>query len=518
MTTNPTPTIAVATSPRDLQGEYRQARDRCEADPANPHLRRTLAWVLADLLKAVSAETTPRPDRLVRGLDILADFDLDDSRWRESVLWSVCRFLFRHTPRSLPLGQLAAVVSRAQLWIDPTPSLVRSVWWKALLRHADTGLDWLGLFDRLGWEGGFRPEDFVGDTLPTAADGTPGQPMKPLVERLMTVAMKQLLAGVVIQEATAALWLERLTDLAARYPDWHFLAYYHARLLQRLDRPAEAMTVFLPVARQKKTEFWIWSLLADLLTQTSSTRPEEVLACYARALTTGAPEPFLVKVRQRAARCLIGQHRWADARAEIDRLIQIRQAQQWPIPDEVQQWLNEAAYTQARPVEPGNWYAALTPAAERLLWQDLPETVALVTRIDLATGQVMLAIEAKTTGKLNHVEAGTGLVVGSRLAIRYTSRQKADKTLVRVLSAQPTDALPTHLEPRTVTGPLRMLPGKAVGFVGNVYVGADVLTGQPDLADRLVRVVAVASWDVGKQKEGWRAFQIQPEVVNLLGG
>ncbi|GAB2596515.1 DUF7017 domain-containing protein [Spirosoma areae] len=486
----------------DLRIAYQQARSRYEADPANSQTIRALGWVYADLLKEASGSTDTT--RMLRGMALIADFPMvEDARWRESVGWSVCRFLLRHKPETLSLGPLSDVLRRARPFVPAEPGLLRSVWWKALLRHTATGLDWLGLFDQYGWEGGFRPEDEQPETYGD------GKTARPLVEGLVQAVAKQLLQGVLLPDELAAPWIDRLASLAAQHPDWDFLPYYQARLLIRLDRPTEAMAVFLPFARMKTNDFWVWSLLAELVS------PEEVPACYARALTLGTPEAFLVNVRQRMAAWLILKNRWADARAEIDRLVQTRQVNQWPLPTQVQQWLNDSRYTQAEIVSLGGWYRGLLPLAERLLWADSPETVALVTGVDATGHYVNVSIDERTSGSFPANKYKLQPCVGDRLALRYTLQEKNGRMQLRVQTANATDALPTHLQTRTLSGPLRVVDGKRFGFVGDIYVPADLLMASVRLTDALVTVEAIASWDAVKQKSGWRAFRIQKESVNL---
>ena len=492
-----------ARSTAELRASYRQARARFEADPQNPQHRRALGWVYADLLKETSGQAQPGStdtSRMLRGLALIADFPMpDEARWRESVAWSVCRFLLRHKPATLPLGPLAEVVSRAGAFIPAEPGLLRSVWWKALLRHAATGIDWLGLVAQHGWEGTFRPEDE--QPQPYGDGKTAG----PLLEGLIQAVCRQLLQSVVLPDERAAPWLQRLSDLTARHPDWDFLPYYHAKLLLRLDRTDEAMAVFLPFARRKKKEFWVWSMLAELVA------PELAPACFARALSLGAPEIFLVKVRQRVAAWLIQEARWADARAEIDRLVATRRASNWPVPADVQRWLNDDRYTQSDAAPLGHWYGALLPRADALLWSDSSEAVVLVTGLD-ATGQcVYVAIDARTTGRFPAGKFGLNPAVGDRLVLRYSRVEKNGRVQLRVHAATATDAALSHLQIRTVTAPLRPVADKGVGFVGNVYVPADLLAAYTGLPGALVTVAAVEAWDAVKQKSGWRAFRIQTE-------
>ena len=437
---------------------------------------------------------------MLRGLTLLAAFPMTgDARWRESVLWSICRFLLRHKPDTLSLGPLAEIVVLAAAFVPLESCLVRSVWWRSLLRHTSTGIDWLGLFNQHGWDGGFRPEDEEAEAY---GDGKTAQP---LVEGLIQAVAKQLLDLVVLPDALADPWLERIDKLVRRHADWNFLPYYQAKLLMRLDRTSDAIQVFLPFARLKKREFWVWGLLAELVSS------DQVGACYARALTLGTPETFLVKMRQRVAGWLIDQDRWTDARAEIDRLVQTRQATGWPIPAEVQQWMNDTHYTQAGTQSISHWYGNLLAEANALLWHNLPETVALVMGTDPTGRYVNMAIDAHTTGSFPLSKFDLQPTSGDRVAIRYTQQEKAGRLQLHVQTVAMTEAPLTYLETRTLKGPLRLLRGKAIGFVGDVYVPANVLTDAAVTGDELATVDAVASWDSVKKQVGWRAFRIRKE-------
>jgi tetratricopeptide (TPR) repeat protein len=490
----------------DPKAVFRRAKQAYEADPENSPKRRAMGWALANLLKDVSGNVKGSPDRLVRGLAVISEFPMDpaDLRWRESVLWSVNRFLLRVQPTQLSLANLAEIISHARAFVEPTPSLVRSVWWKALLRHSAAGIDWLGLFAELGWEGGFRPDDEQPETYGE------GKSQAPLVERVIQAVLKQLLKTVPLTDEQAEPWLTRLTELTGRYPDWPFLPYYQARLLQQLNRPDKAMAVFLPFARRKKQTgraipFWVWSLLADLV---PAENVDNRLACYARALSLNTPETFLVKVRQQLAALLIGLGRWNDARNEIERLLQTRQTESWPIPAEVNRWMNDTCYTQAVATPSAGWYASLSARADALLWADAPEHIALVTGVD-ATGQYCnLAIDAQTTGSFPCGKFGLKPAVGDRLAVRYETQVKNNRLQVFIQTATAVSAPCSHLHPRLVEGPLRLMPAKSAGFVSDVYVPAELLGPNRAWADRLVWVEAIESWDVVKKKTGWRAFRI----------
>lgn len=523
MTTTPTSTtisfqtVKALRQAGDLRAAYNQARQLVEADPDNIWNRRALAWVYADHLKEAAAQPN-NASRLIRGLKTIVDLAMpaDEPVWREQVLWCVVKFMLRTAPEQLPWVDLAALVSLSRMFVPANPALVRSVWFKALLKHNKTEnqgsqIDWLGLLDQLGWEG-FRPEDYQPDAAPAVTSATtPVRAGSALVERICLAVARQLLETVPVFEVEVRPMAERFAQLASEHPDWTFLPYYQARLLITIGDEAKALRVFLPFARQKQHDFWVWSMLADLVA------PDLALTCLFRAVSLRTPEPFLVKVRQQLAGRLIEQGRWAEARFQVERLVQTRQQEGWKIPDPVNRWTNDDRYTSAIAVAPTS---DVSDAALSILFQDLPEMLAVVVRVDLAKKRAILALDAHTTLALPYSQFGLTPAPGDALAIRCqpgiaTNVTPIPQSKLRVLTATPT-ALPVPAELVTKTvAPLRTLPDKSFGFVGNVLVPADVLNGHPGLVDSLVEVQAYAAWDERKNKPGWRAFVIQPKTVNL---
>lgn len=537
MTTTTTPatttasfqTVKVLRQTGDLRAAYNMARQLVEADPDNLWNRRALAWVYADRLKDAAAQPNSAT-RLIRGLQTATELAMpaEETIWREQVLWCVVKYMLRTAPENLPLVDLAGLVSLSRAFVPDAPCLVRSVWFRALLKHNKTEnqgsqLDWLGLLDQFGWDG-FRPEDYQPDAAPAnpVAVG-PTRTGGALVERVCLATARQLLQTVPVFEAEVRPLAERLAALSNQYPDWTFVPYYRAKLLLTIgDRP-EALRVFLPFARQKNgngpaNSFWVWSMLADLV-EDDPTKPDLALSCLFRAVLPGTPETFLVKVRQQLAGRLIGQGRWAEARFQVEKLMKTRQQEGWKIPDAVNNWLNDNRYTSVKAMAPA---AHEADAASAILWGDLPEAIAVVVSVDTTKQRAVLALDARTTVLLSYARfGGLNPSVGDALTIRYepgvaTPNEATKPPKLRVLRAEPTtQPLPNGLI-TLVTGPLRTVAGKAFGFVGHVLVPAEVLLAHSGLVDALVEVRAYAAWDERKNKSGWRGFSIEKKVVNLL--
>ena len=109
----------------------------------------------ADLLKDASGSADTA--RMLRGLAIVAISDGDRyALARVGGLECVPVFTAPHARNPAP-GALAEMISRAGAFIPAEPGLLRSVWWKALLRHKHRP-GWVAVRPH-GWDGGFRPDD-----------------------------------------------------------------------------------------------------------------------------------------------------------------------------------------------------------------------------------------------------------------------------------------------------------------------------------------------------------------------
>lgn len=504
-TTTENPTAQSVTALRKagrLREAYQQARALCAADPDNSWNQRAMAWVYADLLK--DAATQADPARLLSGLRQVATLPMadDETLWREQVLWPVVKFLLRVPADELSLSDLAGLVAGVRPFLNPAPSLVRSVWWKALLRHKEARLDWLGLLADGGW-GAFRPDDYAPETVAETSERkrptpTPG----PLVERVCVAAARQLLATVPVLESAVRPVADRFSALVAQYPDWTLLPYYQAQLLLAIGQDEEAIRIYLPFARRKNREFWVWAGLATM----QGDHADAALACYAMALLQQTPDAFLVKVRQQTARLLISLGLWPEARVELEKLVASRQNEGWKIPAEVTAWLNDDQYTQLNgAILPRTWVEVYRPIAQSLLWADVPEQPALVVGVDNERQTVRFVIDVHTEGAFRYPTYGCCPVVGDVLLLRVSTTQAGENTHLRVQTARVGQYETPRVALKVVTGPLR-LHERGFGFVQDALVPAEVIARLGLVAGEPVALAAYEALDVRKQKKGWKVF------------
>ena len=148
-----------------------------------------------------------------------------------------------------------------------------------------------------------RPEDF----LPEVYND---RKLMPLAERIYYAYGKNILKGEPTSNSFGEIsynvdkekvrdFLPILDSWIAAHPEYTFLPYYKAKM-ELLLGDTDTLTTFLPFAKKKKNDFWVWQLLSEIVTD-----KEKVFACLCKALTLKTPESFLGRVRTSLAKLLI---------------------------------------------------------------------------------------------------------------------------------------------------------------------------------------------------------------------
>lgn len=102
------------------------------------------------------------------------------------------------------------------------------------------------------------------------------------------------------------------------FKDNIWLPYYKAKLLHLVNRNEEAIEFLIPVVKEKITEYWVWSLLGDLVVGDDK---EKALSCYCKSLLCKAEVKFSASVRLKFAQLLIQKELWKEAKYEINSIV-----------------------------------------------------------------------------------------------------------------------------------------------------------------------------------------------------
>ncbi|QQP87532.1 hypothetical protein IGS68_15635 [Skermanella sp. TT6] len=208
-----------------------------------------------------------------------------------------------------------------------------------------------------------------------------GKSIPALAEKVVMKAAKE--AAETGNRADLDYMLLFVDRMMARFPDNHWLELNKVKLLRALGRQDEARNLALSFTKTKSQEYWAWELLGDLQAD-----PGTRLACYCKSLTCSQDDNFVSPLRLKLAREFLDAGHAAEAKGEIERILEHKKRSGHRVPVDVQDMtaMDWYAAIDATPPKVG-FYARFATAADDLLFSDLPWIDACVGETFTVEGQ-----------------------------------------------------------------------------------------------------------------------------------
>ncbi len=467
--------------------------------------------------KAAKAEAQKQAGNFPAALNSLWEIYEKEPEWSASpelhqqIAWAVWRLLKNLDPASRDsFSLLQTWTSRYRMLTGiARPSLVHSVLLNQLL-HLPEPLK--AGFDFLDW---FRfwniPNDLEEKDWQPYAGSDHTSP--PLAERACNAWCRALIRqgrGADQEEVREA--LSRLEAVSAEHPEFAWLPYFIAKI--RIEVLAadlvSARKELLPFVRKKRSEFWVWDLLADTF------GPEEAglkEACLCMALTCRTEPQFLVKVRLRLARLLLERKEYGRARYELRALESLKKERREQVPAEVAEGLLRPEILQAEFPDSASqqaYYQEKAALAENLAFENrLVRGVGVVEGIDPNTGTVFFVLTREIRGRFpaDKFRKWT-FQPGDFLELTLAEREKEGTAVWQVQSIRPSQQAPPEEVFRIVSGPIKRPQGHAAGWVHDVYLPPRLMDASGLKTGDVAGVAAVWSFDPKKKQFGWKALKM----------
>src|SRR5690554_5217278 len=305
-------------------------------DPNNIWNKRAASWVYYEYLKKYDKAETY--DSFMEYLNKLKDLNLleEDKMVFDQCAWKISSLIFdivRDNP--LDSNKLTEVFNIIKDFHFSKPSEPYSLLHKAFVKNHKNWSNYLSFADWWGFEN-FRSEDFQKEKFK-------GKQIMSLAEKAYIAYSKKLLEGEAMDafgkdrkldlDKTKA-FIPELNSIIEKHQDYQYPTYYRSQLLLALGKKDKALESFLPFAKQKQNDFWVWELLAEIFKEDKDLE----FACYCKALSLKTPADFLIKIRQVFASLLIERKLFAEAKTEIINIIAVREQKGWRIPNNIVQW------------------------------------------------------------------------------------------------------------------------------------------------------------------------------------
>ena len=508
-----------------LKEAYQMAKFDLDAQPDNIWNKRAIAWVYYEYLKLNA--TPEKYNQFVKILKQIKALSLpeDEKMVFDKSAWQIGSLVFAlQRIEPVDYSKIDEVFEIIKEFHFTKPSAGYSFLYKAF--H-NLNQNWINYIQFAEWWDfrNFREEDYEQEEFD-------GKILGPIVEKAYNAYSIKLLEGSIerivdnkkfesdlkkgisspysmphkeiksVDKGKIKSFLPLLDDVIEKHPEYQYLPYYKAKLLMAVGSEENALSAFLPFAKQKRNDFWVWELMADLFSD-----DKNIGCCYCKALSLNTGEDFLVKIRQRFAGLLVEKQMYNEAKTEIEKIIATKKRQEFSIPKQLTQWTNQDWYKSAVAKQDNKeLYARHLDKAEEFLFNDVQEEIVVVDFVNSKKKILNFIKNKEKFGSFKY--SGFKPVPGDILKVRF---QKGDRDgLYRALTVKKGTETDTSEALKTVEGAVKIFErDRTFGIMNNIFIPNFLVEKHKLQNGENITVKAILSFNKGKDEWGWRAVEIR---------
>lgn len=265
---------------------------------------------------------------------------LSEHRGEEQLSWIIYYLLKSFNKSGKPI---AAVVSDLLIKYFKThqqsPKLVSKLILQELIKTPSelwselsqvTCMEKIGLFEILE-EDDFQKQEWEGKKIIS------------LAERLHIAYSKALLREESSEQKIQKYIAETVELVLEKYPNMLYVPYFKAKLLLGVGEKESGIKAFLPFAKKKSGEFWVWQIFAEAYEADDNL----YFQCLCKAMTCKTKPEFLSNIQERMISYLVKKEMFDLAKGELNKLVQLREKQQWGLKNIHRQHLSSSWYQQS---------------------------------------------------------------------------------------------------------------------------------------------------------------------------
>lgn len=488
-----------------LEEALEMASQALEAEPENIWNKRAAAWVYYDYLKKFSQPDSF--DSFRENLIKIKDLELpeDEKMVFDNCAWQIGSMVFGlqradHVAYE-KVSELFEIIREFHFTI---PSEAYSIIYKAFHKGYQNWSKYLVFADWWDFEN-LRPEDYLKEEFK-------GKKIMSIAEQAYIAYSKKLLEGEpldafghqrAIDKDKIQSFLPHLDRIITKHPDYQYPPYFKAKLLLALGNEENVLSAFLPFAKQKRNDFWVWELMAEILSED----PNIQFACYCKALSLKTPEDFLVKLRQTFAEVLVSRKMYDEAKTEIQVVITTREKQGWKLPNLVVQWTAQGWYKSATTKKDNrDLYLRHLKKAEEVLFQDIPEEFVAVEFVNENKKILNFVKDKQKYGFFNYSSYLDKPQIGDLLKVRL--KGDGQTGFFKLLTVKELEADVKSDVIKIFKGTLKIIHPHNFGFVEDIFVMPELIQVN-SLSDGQETIgKAILSFNKKKNEWGWKAIEV----------
>lgn len=489
-----------------LEEALQMASQALEAEPENIWNKRAAAWVYYDFLKNYSkAETYDSfKEKLIKAKEL--QLPVDEKMFFDNCAWQIGSLVFELQKQDqVDYSKINELFEIIKDFYFSTPSDAFSFIYKAFHKGYQNWSRYLEFADWWNFEN-FRPADFLKEEFND-------KKIMSIAEQAYIAYSKKLLKGETMESQGFILpksidkekikaFLPKLDKLIDSHPEYQYPPYFKAKLLLAQGEKDNILSVFLPFAKMKKNDFWVWELMADVVKEESVK-----IACLAKALSLPSPEKFTINTRQKLAEVLVKNKEFDEAKTEILKIDNERTANGWKLPETIKNWQNQPWYEKAKSFKDNNvFYNNHLQVAEELLFIDIPEEIVAVEFVNKDKGILNYVQDKQNYGFFKYRGLIDNPGLGNLLKVRFQSKSVVSISKVYTVKTTNDDAVSQAV--KDFAGIVRINHQNKFGFVDDVYLAPDIVTHYNIEDNQNINGRAIMSYNKKNNAWGWKAIKL----------
>ncbi|MFZ1788572.1 MAG: hypothetical protein WAT92_09680 [Saprospiraceae bacterium] len=497
-----------------LDAALQMANQALETAPDNIWNKRAAAWVYYDYLKkyALPESFEEFKENLIK----IKNFQLPvtEKIILDSCAWQIGSFVFsllktEHVEYR-KINELFEIIRDFHF---TKPSESYSFIYKAFHKGYQNWSNYLNFADWWNFEN-LNSEDYLKSEFN-------GKKIMSIAEQAYIAYSKKLLEGELIDpfrqnrlvdKDRVESFLPKLNSIIEKHPDYQYPPYFKAKLLLALGNDENILSAFLPFAKQKRNDFWVWELMAEIFSEDN----EIQFACYCKALSLKTPEDFLVKLRQTFAEMLIQKRMYIEAKTEIQKVISTRDKHGWKVPNQITQWTEQEWFKTAIAKSDNLiFYSSFVKKAEEIFFQAIPEELVVVEFVNENKSMLNFVKNKQKFGFFNYSGHLTLPQIGDILKVRFNGA--GQDGFHKILTAKETDSSLTMDAIKDFEGNLKVISPQNFGFIDDIFVEPNIIQKNKLTGGQSVKGRAILSFNKKKNEWGWKTIEIKlPTFVQSL--
>lgn len=473
-----------------------------EADATNVWNIRSISWVYYEYIK-INA-TLENYDTFLTYIQKTMDLGIegDDAiMLHENVAIQIGRMVYAvYKEQVVDFSKIDHLFELSKKLIIGKPSNANSFLIKSFVKGGKNWSNTINFIDYFGFdsfqESDFKSEEFNGRAISSTVEKFYNAYAKKLID-----SSKDIMTNKEEFQTRVNLFLPRLDTQILKNPEFQFLPYFKAKLLISIGQKQEVLTAFLPFAKRKKNEFWVWEVIAEIFTKND----ENNFACHCKALSLSSPEEYLVGLRKDFAEMLISRGLLAEAKYEIKRLVEVRTKKGWKIPNDVLTIMNLSWYSETKENKDNIiFYSQYVSKAEEILFHDIQEEIIVIEFVNFDKQILNFVKDESKHGFFSFKTLIQKPKIGDLYSVRFNGG--GSDGFYKVLSLKIANENVKSEAVKSFEGNIRIKDGSEFGFVNDVFIEPNLLKRNKFLNNQEVSGKALRSFNKKKNEWGWKMF------------